>query len=1172
MGGEIINNGNEVTSKTKVVQPIKDKEVNPLAIKLQELRAEAREHNQKLSLASDCLECKNTEMSEEAVKKINSKEGMTELLEQIKKFDEEKESLTPLEFLQKSEEINKKLNNLEPVYFYQNKSDLALKKAEEESGWFKKIYRPLNGLNKTVIKLFPEWKAVKERQAMEENVKALEIEAKKKEIEVVLREQFVEIGKELPEEREKVYKNLVVEEIGKLKSSTDEFMEELQIGNSLYNKKNVTVIDNTSDNALKDLVLFSIKDELPDIVKKYYDILNQNRDENSHFVWDVSEHFSFHIKNFWGKIDNWQNVKNSEFTKEVFGSIVNEADKVVFQELIDATLMDITSKENSFVTNINDMPEIQVNNIMALEKYPFPEAVRNLILIASGGSIDSNKRWAGETLKKITEKSDWKEILDETIREYPELPRNMDDIDKVGIFDDFFLSQLEIKNKDINKMASLALPITTKTNFLLKNNVITDNDCDYINNLAAQYPIEATKNAPGMNIAINQLLNHLIIQKKYGEDYNGNSDRSIDINFVKLQKLNILAKEIVTNINLTEKEVDWLMNCNVHPFIMEENISLESVRAILGDEDKYSPESSLFDLLDYWNYFEGLKQNKEFFVKAFGDNGEKFLKSLPNNEIERRNAFTYNKYDRTSKFFDFVFRQTSIKIDTKNIGYLADYVKDYGLSESPLVMDIFLKIKNNDLENLPEIAKISKIESTEDLKKLFDHVNLIVASDKIIDNATAQNLNPLEKEIIFSLTGYSKGSWGKTDFDTIIKNLPEKNSEYLFGHKATKFEVDTMKFEGSVPLTEEEQNNYSEALKEVVEATKNPSDISELKSNLKEIYNNYSKNMNFDKMPENIKEKNMAKLRNIADKIERATDIDSLMIVALDVLKQKIGKDDAKIASITRSLFFKKILTSREKISEGFIERIKNKLDISNDEITIEKIQQLRDMYRNYLKDHAMKDEDYWDTNTRIAIKESVKLNQKLNIGGTIETLDRIDKYIRENSEIDDQTEIESIPDGGLIGELSGYIGNACYTKVSPLLKQYENLTPYKFITKDPINNSTEVAGSCLVFEEKDKDGVPVLLVRALNIPNLENRINVGQFVEKFFDQLAVTAQERNVKKIIIAPTNGTISNYAGVTNYVIEKYVTGKEPIKLQKTFEFNEHDITNSCCVVREVDYNSL
>jgi len=227
-------------------------------------------------------------------------------------------------------------------------------------------------------------------------------------------------------------------------------------------------------------------------------------------------------------------------------------------------------------------------------------------------------------------------------------------------------------------------------------------------------------------------------------------------------------------------------------------------------------------------------------------------------------------------------------------------------------------------------------------------------------------------------------------------------------------------------------------------------------------------------------------------------------------------------------------------------------------------------LYGNYLKDHAMKEDGYWGTDASTAIKESIKLNQKLHIGGTIETLNNIDKYIRENSKIDDQIVVKSVPDRGLIGELSGYIGNVCYTAVTPMLQSYENLTPYKFVVNNPINNSVELAGSCLVFEEKDINGDSVLLVRALNIPNLENSINVGQFVEKFFDQLTVTAKERNIKKIIIAPDGGTISNYAGVTNYVIDNYVRGKEPVKLQNKFDFNGYDITNSCRVVREVGYN--
>lgn len=877
-------------------------------------------------------------------------------------------------------------------------------------------------------------------------------------------------------------------------------------------------------------------------------------------------------------VQKWQVIKNSKKFNEVFGTdTIKEKDDLVPKKLL----------QDALTSGINTEKYVEY-----FSYYP-RQVIKNLVLIGCNKNKELQHKHVNDVLSTLSKRTDWNEVLDEVIKQEPELlsiksilldwtkneKESKDNLSNLqGLSRPFLISKIETADKNYVEAALNGLSFTEKINYLINKRLIPDNDFINTNVLMQQIDQGLYKEEPyvtNIKIFSSKLESHvdnLIMINRFGvniDKINKNMSHDGSLNFLK--KFEFLMKGMIPSKILSKNDVQWLSLNSTN--LLVEATSLESIeKCFAGDNNLVTPESPIFKIFDYMEYL--LTRDKEFFKKNFGESGEKYLKSLPNNEIERRNAFTGNKYDHASKFLKYMYceHKDIFSVDSKNIDILADYVKSYGFSESPLLIEIFYKLQKNDLDNLPKIAIKSGIKTIEDLKKQFDHANLIVASGRIIDKDTAKNLNPLEIELILSLTGYSKGSWTKIDFNQIIDNLPEKESEYLFGHKKSKFEINTMKFESIMSLTEQETNNYSVAIKEIIEATKNPDDISELKSNLKEIYHNYSKNMNFDKMPEAIREKNKTRLKSTVDKIENATDIDSLMIAALDVLRQNLGKDDTKIQSITRSLFFKKILTSREKISEGFIEGIKNKLDTSDEKITIEKIQQLRDLYRNYLKDHAMKDDNYWNVDADMAIKDSVKLNQKLNIRGIIETLDNIDKYLRESGKIDNQIEIESIPDRGLIGELSGYVGNACYTRVFPLLQQYENLIPYKFIIKDPSTNSTEMAGSCLVFEEKDINGDSVLLVRALNIPNLENKINVANFVENFFDQLTVTAKERKIKKIIIAPSSGTISNYAGVTNYVIDKYINGKEPIKLQNKFDFNDHNITNSCCTVREIDYNSL
>jgi len=230
----------------------------------------------------------------------------------------------------------------------------------------------------------------------------------------------------------------------------------------------------------------------------------------------------------------------------------------------------------------------------------------------------------------------------------------------------------------------------------------------------------------------------------------------------------------------------------------------------------------------------------------------------------------------------------------------------------------------------------------------------------------------------------------------------------------------------------------------------------------------------------------------------------------------------------------------------------------------------MTNLINNTIKDHVLnfetKNQDgYWDESTFETVKKySSVFKKNLGFPSFINELNSYQESFVITNLSQDQT-VQMVPDRGLIGEMSGYMADVCYTKVYPLLKQYPDLTPYKFIA-NPESNNPEFIGSTLVFKVKDTDDQPVFLIRAFDIPN-EKSIDVGKFFESFVDHLTPIAQKMGIKKIIAAGTGGTISNYTATTNYVLSNYVTGKTPIPLKDKFDFNGYDITNKCYQVRDL-----
>ena len=160
--------------------------------------------------------------------------------------------------------------------------------------------------------------------------------------------------------------------------------------------------------------------------------------------------------------------------------------------------------------------------------------------------------------------------------------------------------------------------------------------------------------------------------------------------------------------------------------------------------------------------------------------------------------------------------------------------------------------------------------------------------------------------------------------------------------------------------------------------------------------------------------------------------------------------------------------------------------------------------------------------------------------------------------------QIEAIPDRGFIGEMSGYIANACYTGEKSMLKNWD-VVPYKLIDSS-VPGSEELIGTVLFFTVVLDSGEKAILVRAFNIPK-ENEYPTIEVVEKMLDYASEVAKRTGCQKVLVPGLDGAISNYVMTTRHILQTYCENSTRVKLRDAFAFNNYPLTDSCYVARNV-----
>lgn len=554
----------------------------------------------------------------------------------------------------------------------------------------------------------------------------------------------------------------------------------------------------------------------------------------------------------------------------------------------------------------------------------------------------------------------------------------------------------------------------------------------------------------------------------------------------------------------------------------------------------------------------------------------RFLNTLPIQTDEKRNAFTHNEYDRTSQFIDYMLTnaQADFGLNHRDFEILTEYVKRFGLSRTPYIFHYFKNLylfEQGKISELPKDVIDSGMRSVQEMIDQLVRIKSRVYSE--IPMTDLSGLSNFEMEMLRFITGKSTHRWdgGKPSIERIIQeflqdlstgsieSLPlQYHTELLNAIKVTiEFNADAIR------------EDYEILKDEILTSIQNPNNLGGLKRITRETLQakvdrirRVASESEGKKLEFMIRE--VSRLEEYISRLDHIKDLDSLIS---SLLEMNFDKTEQKVISgVFRRIIFGKIF--QKNFSAGFIQEIQRQLEGGISAASIESIINVVD---EMAKTHALNldgnnKEGYWTDETFRKIKGSKRGRDLPNsfsphIGKLRKEVEHFQKIQTGAS-----NQVRAIPDRGFVGEMSGYLADACYSAEYPLLKKYPNVIPYKFVTINTETGDPQFIGSVLVFEVNDAEGNPSLLVRAFDVPN-ESAIDVNSFIEQFLDKVAEVGRARGKRQVLVPGNSGAVSNYQMTINHIRKNYTAGRTATTLSDRFDFNGYDLTNDCFVARKI-----
>ncbi len=545
--------------------------------------------------------------------------------------------------------------------------------------------------------------------------------------------------------------------------------------------------------------------------------------------------------------------------------------------------------------------------------------------------------------------------------------------------------------------------------------------------------------------------------------------------------------------------------------------------------------------------------------------------------------------DNLTPFLAHLMKENDFDLNDETYQLFFDYISLFGLSSSKVLFDYYrniINLKEGLIKTLPEDQARAGIFEVTDLEKRAKKIRRALISGTV---PSAEEMSAFDYELLNIETRFEVSRWAKPQISLIQlhKDFCELESKGKIeplraGYEKEVFQV--KKVETGMLNFDHCREEYSRIRQELLLAVKIASGkgmdqikdkiVEQLQAELDQIVispSAHEKEIQRLQTRQQLVSECLAKLKDIKS-------IDQIMKLLLDLeLNLNIKKEFAPTSPFLRTILFSKAIANHS----GYA-NLPEAMSMG-EEPTLESLHYIKDIIQNMIKQHIIltgelrqgKKEEPTETREKRLVEAAAYFDEGYAPGAPeskrlakVFSVPNINEFLqnREEKATGQEQEISMIPDRGVVGELSGYYADACWTSQYMFLRDWPNITPYKFVmeTEDDVQ---KIIGSVLLIETESRSGEKVLVVRGLN-PRDEflNGFQAADFCEKVFEKVKSTAERIGAKKVLVALKSGSTSNRGSINSYA-SNYGKDEFFVPLQESVNFNNYEIQEACYQVRTV-----
>lgn len=539
--------------------------------------------------------------------------------------------------------------------------------------------------------------------------------------------------------------------------------------------------------------------------------------------------------------------------------------------------------------------------------------------------------------------------------------------------------------------------------------------------------------------------------------------------------------------------------------------------------------------------------------------------TLENFDLLLQLSKSYQVSAVVSMYAFFNNQELGVAWEGQKVEFVSNYLSLLGLFRAPFILGHFCELMYGTPPTVPDavsdIVSQTGVAGIRQLKQAIERSSRNFLSD---DPPDPSGLSDFDKAVARYLVMFDTSAWSRPgiSFDSIVDHVSEPAVREIPEEYDTESGITLQRIQkGMDELLEQFKEPYDAMVSLVMDARRFKTFAIAQKAILTELSQEIDTKQAIADDSEGGKQKALLaqkqKAIDLEDKISQTRDLSGLLTAYLE--------SGYKIEAIDRIITLYSISVGLEH-NEKWQEYISGVLESRT--LTQASYTRIEEFFTQYMSQDVLGSDSEIVDISQLSKRARKRIKPLFSIG-------EAGAFHRAMEELETDEypgTLSFMPDRGVLGECAGYVGEACYTRQFPLLKERPNLIPIMPILEE--NEERELSGSNLCFEVTANQGEKCLLLRAVN-PNdrLLDKVTTSSYCLAFIEYAKKVAKARGISRVIAPDGSGVISNRPGVTTFFQDYLNNSEEPevgdtVKLDEPFDFNGYNITERCRTVAVIE----